>query len=152
MNSPASIQDIHYTFERVMLVDDSRVDNFINQRIISTYRFAKEIEVYTSPVKALEKLTAINNYIFPDSEIPSYLFLDLNMPEIDGHDFLEEFSKLSDRIKNECRIVILTSSADPNEFVRLRLTPGVAATLSKPLIKSNLEELIGLSNTYRLVV
>jgi CheY-like chemotaxis protein len=125
----------------VMLIDDSDIDNFVNEKQMQHYGFAKKVLVYSSSVQALLFLKKADKEKSCISELPSYLFLDLNMPILDGYSFLEEFNKLSDHIKDHCRIVILTSSVNPSDMIKAGGNSAVQGYLSKPLIKSNLEQL-----------
>src|SRR5689334_8861473 len=96
-----------YRFTRVMLIDDNDIDNLINSRIITSHNFATLVDVKTTTEGALEHLRALNSN---SPNIPSIIFLDLNMPIMDGFAFLEEFEKMPDFIKTGCKVVVLSSS------------------------------------------
>lgn len=66
----------------VMLVDDNSIDNFVNTKVIDRYQFADEVILFKKSRKALEYLSALNTA--PESQVPDVLFLDLNMPDING--------------------------------------------------------------------
>lgn len=123
---------------KVMLVDDSFIDNFVNQKIITRYGFAKEILSFTKSKEALGFLNNLNNS--SDDSIPSVLFLDLDMPEINGYQFLAAFDLLSEKIKKNISIVILTSGLNPADEVKCNKHNSVLTLLHKPLVKHNLEE------------
>jgi CheY-like chemotaxis protein len=78
----------------VILVDDSSIDNFVNTKIITRYQFADEVILFTKSKKALAFMIGLNKV--PENEIPGILFLDLDMPEIDGFEFLDAFNILCD--------------------------------------------------------
>ncbi len=122
----------------VMLVDDSSIDNFVNKKIIERYGFASEVITFTRARQALRHLLKLNN---SDDPIPGILFLDLNMPEIDGFEFLETFSLLADRVKKSIHIVILTSSINPTDVEICNKYESVTTFLHKPLVKNNLDAL-----------
>jgi len=127
------------THSTVILVDDSSIDNFVDSKIITLYKFADNILVFTKARKALKYLMEINQS--STEEIPGVLFLDLVMPDMDGFEFLNAFSLLPAKIIKNMKIVILTSSSNPADILICKKNDAVVAFYNKPLIRSNLEEL-----------
>ena len=85
----------------VMLVDDNDTDNFISKRIIEITNFATEVIVKSSGKSALDYLEENND----DAEsLPEIIFLDINMPIVDGFVFLYEFEKFNDTVKDKCKV------------------------------------------------
>lgn len=123
----------------VMLVDNSTIDNFVNSKIIIRYQFAANVIPFTKASKALKYLLELNSA--DESEIPSVLFLDLDMPEINGYEFLDAFQLLSDKIKKQVKIVILTNSTNPADAMVCSKSESVITFFQKPLIKDNIEAL-----------
>ena len=93
--------------KNVMLIDDSSIDNFITTKMIEQSDLTKEITIMESGRKALFFLKENTSHI---ENLPDIIFLDLNMPVLDGFDFLKEFSDFPEVIKKKCQIVVLTSS------------------------------------------
>ncbi|MBK9283614.1 MAG: response regulator [Sphingobacteriaceae bacterium] len=127
---------INYKHKQVMLVDDNELDNFINEKIIESSEFAEKIYINTSSQSALEFLKNIdlidleNTNVFPD-----IIFIDLNMPIIDGFQFIEALNEIeSDRVK-KCRRVILTSSVHPEDRLKAESISGDILFINKPLTK-----------------
>lgn len=123
----------------VMLVDDSSIDNYVNKKIIQRYDFAAEVITYTSSRKALRHLLKFRSGDL--SEVPVFIFLDLNMPEIDGYEFIESFSLLPQSVRANMNVVILTSSINPKDAELCSKHPAVLTFLHKPLVKNNLDAL-----------
>lgn len=121
----------------VMLIDDSAIDNFVNKKVISRYGFAENVIEFTRAQQALKYLTKLNND--PEADTPSVLFLDLDMPEINGFEFLSTISLLSEKIRKNMNIVILTSSINPADAEICRKSGMVLTFLHKPLMKNNLD-------------
>jgi DNA-binding LytR/AlgR family response regulator len=66
-------------YHSVMLIDDNSLDNFINKKLIETHGFAEKVMTYQEATEALEILKTS-----PASDWPEVIFLDINMPEMDG--------------------------------------------------------------------
>ncbi|MBY0426604.1 MAG: response regulator, partial [Cytophagales bacterium] len=99
-----------------MLVDDNDTDNFISQKIIELTGFSKKIIVKNSGKSALEYLQTNENN--PEN-LPELIFLDINMPIVDGFVFLFEFERFSDLLKDKCKIAILSSSDNKRDIERI---------------------------------
>src|SRR5436190_9771917 len=91
--------------DKTLLIDDSDIDLFIQRRFLEVYNFSNELFLYKSADEALTWLKSMNAESTPD-----IIFLDLNMPEIDGFSFLKNFVELPDTILDKSTIVVLTSS------------------------------------------
>ena len=116
----------------VMLVDDSRIDNFINCKILELNAITSNVSVFDEAAKALEFLK--NNLNLPD-----LIFLDIYMPSMTGFDFLEEFETLSQQIKEKCKVVLLSSGFDNLELQKLRKFNWISGIIVKPLTYESLE-------------
>lgn len=120
--------------EVVMLVDDNEIDLFINQKIIEFNSFSNKLITLSSGQEGLDFLTGAD-----ESDIPDLIFLDLNMPLVDGFKFLTQFSKLPENKRKKCSIVILSSSNNPDDKEKVEVNEEVILFLSKPLDDSKLE-------------
>ncbi len=121
-------------FSTVMLIDDNEMDNFINQKIIEANGFAEKIYTNTNGLSAIEFLK--NIYVkkeMLDKMIPDVVFVDLNMPILNGFQFIEKFYELPTPIVEKSKIVILTSSLNAaDKDIARRLNPEIVF-LNKPL-------------------
>jgi CheY-like chemotaxis protein len=124
-----------------LIVDDCSIDNFVNKKMILNYKFADTVQAFQNPLKALEFLRQLGSNETQNAEIPEVLFLDLDMPLLDGHAFLDAYANLPDVIKLSCRIVILSGLIDPAKQSRTIRNQFVIAQMNKPLIKSNLDQI-----------
>jgi two-component system nitrate/nitrite response regulator NarL len=118
--------------ELVVLIDDSEIDLFVQRRFIELSTFARTILEFKSARKALELLST------PGQQRPDLIFLDLNMPDMDGFAFLEELNKLEGPTT---AVAILTSSSGTADKARAATFPNVITFLSKPLSEKRLVEL-----------
>ncbi|MFM8432617.1 MAG: response regulator [Bacteroidota bacterium] len=122
--------DKPFKFDRVLLIDDNDIDNFINERMITTSHFSKSVVVKNSGEGALEYLKEVEGDM---ARLPEVIFLDLNMPAMDGFGFLAEYEKMTDTVRKFCKIVVLSSSISPEDINRASMNPYVLKYVNKPL-------------------
>ncbi len=127
---------MNYKFERVLLIDDNDIDNFINERMITTSDFSKQVTVKNSAEGALDYLRRNSD---STETLPQVIFLDLNMPVMDGFGFLVEYEKLPDNIKSFCKVIVLSSSISAEDINRASTNPYVMRYLNKPLNEKYLQ-------------
>jgi CheY-like chemotaxis protein len=130
-------------YNTVMLVDDNEIDNFIDEKLIKAFDFAENVYIHTSAKSALESLRnlSLTQNKLPEELIPHFLFLDINMPFLDGFNFLDEFGKLDDQITSKIKIVMLTSSVNPEDIEKSKKYPRVFKFIHKPLTEKILSQL-----------
>lgn len=122
----------------VLLVDDNDTDNFISKRIIEITRFAKRVEVKSSGKGALDYLREHQNN---PEQIPSIIFLDINMPIVDGFVFLYEFEKFNELVRNKSKVIILSSSDNKRDIDKIVNNNHVIKFITKPLTEVALDEI-----------
>jgi CheY-like chemotaxis protein len=105
--------------------------------MIERNRFAKEIISFKKAGNAIKYLSDLDEKQNDDSAIPSLIFLDINMPLINGFQFIEIYENFSSYIKSRCKIVILTNTINPIEINQINNNKNILAFLNKPLIDSN---------------
>ncbi len=130
------------TMDLVMLVDDNDTDNFISKRIIEITKFASRVEVKSSGKNALDYLR--ENQSIMDN-LPNIIFLDINMPIVDGFVFLYEFEKFNEVVRNKCKVIILSSSDNKRDIDKIVNNNHVIKFITKPLTEVALDEIV-LSN------
>ncbi|MCC5944428.1 MAG: response regulator [Bernardetiaceae bacterium] len=121
-----------------MLVDDNDTDNFISKRIIELTGFASQIEIKNSGKSALNYLGEHQN---DEAKLPNLIFLDINMPIVDGFIFLYEFKQLSDVIKKKCKVAVLSSSDNKRDIDKIVDNEFVIKFVTKPLTEEALNDL-----------
>ena len=132
---------------RVVLIDDDEVAIFLNKCILEELEVAEQIECFYNGEQAIQYLKEnyIDNTIQQDK--PDLFFLDLNMPVMNGFEFLEEFKKLNDINKSRLKIVILTSSTNQQDAKQIALHNDIVLCyLKKPLQEENLRDIVETIN------
>jgi two-component system, NarL family, nitrate/nitrite response regulator NarL len=128
-----------YPVQTAFLIDDSEVDLFVHKKFLEIRHFANQIIVFNSAKKALEELsTTFNN----DSK--SIVFLDLNMPLVNGFEFLEQVRETSSELFDRMNVVILTSSFSIDDRERAFSFKNVISFIPKPLTVQGLDDLARL--------
>ncbi len=131
-----------HTYNYAMLIDDNELDNFINQKTIEANHFANKVYITSGSKSALEFLKNLeisgskNFNIFPE-----VIFVDLNMPMIDGFQFIENLKTLLPNKFAELKVVILTSSITPSDKERALKISKDIMFLNKPLTKEMLNQI-----------
>lgn len=129
-----------YKHKCIMLIDDSDIDNMVNKHILSKSNVAENIIVFTTANDALTYLEK-NKDSEDEFVIPQIILLDINMPIMNGFGFLSEFEKMSEKLVDKIRVVMLTSSVDPNDIRRSKEFKSVKSFISKPL---SLEHIVNI--------
>ncbi|HMG15131.1 MAG TPA: response regulator [Saprospiraceae bacterium] len=119
------------TIKKIFLIDDDKIFNFINSKIISKTFSSINVVAFDNPQIALIELIRITEVNIDD--FPDVIFLDINMPEMDGWEFLEELNKFEANIFIKSKIIMLTSSIDPNDIQKSKTYKMVNGFISKPL-------------------
>jgi CheY-like chemotaxis protein len=126
------------TIDLVLLVDDNDTDNFISKRIIEITKFARRVEVKSSGKGALDYLKQHQN---ETENIPNLIFLDINMPIVDGFVFLYEFEKFNELVRSKCKVIILSSSDNKRDIDKIVNNNHVIKFITKPLTEIALDEI-----------
>lgn len=128
-------------FNTVMLVDDNEIDNLINQKMIEAANIADHIFTHTGAKSAMEFLKNMERLEAGERVLPDVIFLDIDMPLMDGFQFLDEFEKLSDETRAKCKIIMLTSSINPQDVNKSKKYSYVKQYLNKPLSQDTLDKI-----------
>ncbi len=120
----------------ILLIDDNPSENSYNKILIEEMNIAEYIEIAESGFDALNYLTDKNN-IFPD-----LIFLDLNMPKMNGWEFLKLYGDLPQQNKTNTIVVVLSNSSNPDDVNRALEIKEITNFELKPITKHALKEIV----------
>jgi CheY-like chemotaxis protein len=123
-------------YKQVMLIDDSDVDNFVNEKIIFNSGFASSVICRGSAQAAIEHIKENSPQNYPD-----VLFIDLNMPIMDGFEFIDYLYVSCPDIIEHSKLVILTSSVHEKDKLKAEALAEHITFLNKPLTQEMLFEI-----------
>ena len=128
----------------ILLIDDDEPTNFLSQMIIENADCAEAVQVAFTGAQAIDYLTSQatsasgqNSYPRPD-----LIFLDINMPAMNGWEFLEKYNRLEKEHKGNIVIIMLTTSLNPDDRLRSKDFPDVSGFENKPLTQEKLDALL----------
>lgn len=125
-----------------LLIDDEAVFNTIHAKIISLVDEEASITSCVSSYEALDLLKGAAHR----QRLPDMIFLDINMPEMNGFELLDELSQLPGNPFASTGFYMLTSSLDERDLQRAKTYSFISGYHSKPMTKSMLEQLIKAGN------
>jgi two-component system, NarL family, nitrate/nitrite response regulator NarL len=133
--------------KRIILVDDSEMDLFINRKTMELAGVTDPIVDFHSPVEALQYLHAQRNNI----GMEVILFLDLNMPEMDGLSFLSAYCQMGGSLAKHTRVLILSSTTNPAVIKNALSYPLVDKFVVKPLTIAKSQAIFAQSGTSQVI-
>ncbi|QHL87561.1 response regulator [Nibribacter ruber] len=128
----------------ILLIDDDDTNNFLNNRLLSRLEIADQIREFRNGKQAFDYLYAISQGIVDASSAeyvkPSLILLDINMPVMDGFEFLQMFEKLDPAFRADIVLALLTTSEHKQDTERAAASN--ITYLTKPLTTEKVEELL----------
>lgn len=125
--------------QEVLLIDDDTPTNFLNQLVIKRAECAENIICKQDAKSGLEYLKSLN----PSTDtIPTLILLDINMPGMSGWDFLEEYALLSEIMRQNSKIIMTTTSLNPDDELRATKNPYIQGFCKKPLTADKLNVIL----------
>lgn len=120
-----------------LLVDDDRINNFLNQRLLDSLNITEKLLTALNGQEALTLFTQECQ----EAGCPSLILLDVNMPVMNGFEFLEAYDKLKITPKEPVIIIMLTTSLHPRDVERVQRL-GIAGFINKPLTKEKVNDIL----------
>ncbi|MEM6643166.1 MAG: response regulator [Bacteroidota bacterium] len=123
----------------ILLIDDNPADYFLHRKIIETSELCSHTIDFLDAKAALDYLfrPEATDYMEPD-----IIFLDINMPGMDGWQFIDRYQKLNDGLRKSMIVVMLSTSLNPDDHLRAQENYHIRTFLNKPLTKESLNNII----------
>jgi CheY-like chemotaxis protein len=123
----------------ILLIDDDLTINYLHNRLIKKLAIAEHIILAKNGIEGITAFLELNERLHASET--AVIFLDLNMPIMNGWEFLEKLSKAKNEITLQYKIYILSSTINPDDKKKAKSHALVSGFLSKPLTKEHLEHL-----------
>jgi CheY-like chemotaxis protein len=123
------------TIDKILIIDDDPIANYLHQLVIRKLKLNAEILVHKNGSEALKFLLECLN---EGQASPQLILIDINMPVMDGFDFLTEYKKLLFSNHSKVQLVALTTSTVPRDLEKMK-SFGVTNYITKPLNQEKLQ-------------
>lgn len=126
--------------DKICLIDDDEIYIFLMKKLFIAMGVNNEVLSFLNGADAIEELIKLKNN---DEILPSIILLDINMPIMDGWEFLKEFRKLHSNISQKIKVYIVSSSIANEDIEKSKTFPEIVDYLTKPV---ELETLVSIIN------
>ncbi|RVT98346.1 response regulator [Mucilaginibacter limnophilus] len=126
----------------VLLVDDDEINNFISIKLIKKAILNTDITACLNGRFAIDQLVTLQKK--DPSSLPDYILLDINMPIMNGWEFLDEYMRLGIDPLKKTKIFIISSSVFSNDISKAKSYPLVEDFISKPLNVERIKEIFNV--------
>ncbi|WP_109434996.1 MULTISPECIES: response regulator [Aquimarina] len=127
--------------ERVCIIDDDNIYISLVRKIIELKKLSDVVLVFNNGREALDFfLKSLGDE--QKEEVPQVILLDLNMPIMDGWEFLNEFSKIRNKISEKIDLYVVSSSIDSRDIERAKAIDVVSDYLTKPIKLNDFERIL----------
>lgn len=120
----------------ILLIDDDEATNNLSKMIFSRLDLCDKIEVAENGKEGIDYISNCT-----EDDLPDLILLDINMPLMNGFEFLEEYQKLPEDRKNSVTLLMLTTSQNPDDMARANSFKELAGFINKPMTKGRVEEI-----------
>lgn len=117
------------------IIDDDEAYTYTAGRLIKRRQMCRNLMVFSDGSEALEYLTAVTSN---PEQIPEIILLDINMPVMDGWEFMERFSQMRSDLPRQVTVFMVSSSTDPADMERAKKIQEIAGYIVKPVTEEEL--------------
>ncbi|GAB2706338.1 response regulator [Mucilaginibacter koreensis] len=121
------------------IIDDDQIYVFGFKRLLSIKKICPQLIDFQNGQDAIDFLTNPANA----DQLPDVIFLDINMPVMDGWDFIEAFGEIKSQLGKEITIYMVSSSINTSDITRAKSNASITDYIIKPLSETVLVSLLG---------
>lgn len=122
------------------IIDDDKIYVYGLKKMLSIHDFCKNVLIFNNGEEAIKYMKPL---IVSNEGLPDIILLDINMPVMDGWEFLDEFIKIKPKIKKKITIYMVSSSINPIDIERAKSYSEVSNYFVKPIKMEDLAEILG---------
>lgn len=122
----------------IFVIDDDDVYQFTVIKTLESFKLASNVTAFSDGEEALD---FIQDNLSNEDELPDVILLDINMPIMDGFEFLEEFAKVKLKVEKKITIYMVSSSVDPVDIERAKSISSISDYIIKPINRENLKSI-----------
>ncbi len=123
----------------VYVIDDDEIYQFTINKILNSFNLPLEIKFFPDGEEAINFIDHNKNN---EEELPDIVFLDINMPIMDGFEFLEEFEKIKSNLSKNIIVHMVSSSVDEVDIERANKNKNISSYITKPVNPKDIEYII----------
>lgn len=120
---------------KICVIDDDTIYQFTTKKIIEKAGITAEVSMFSDPEVALASFGSLDH---PESQFPDIIFLDINMPFMDGWQFLNSFEPIQEKIQKKIHIFLVSSSVDEADTERASACKLLSGYIYKPFTREKL--------------
>ncbi|MDT0645601.1 response regulator [Zunongwangia sp. F260] len=126
--------------ELACIIDDDKIYVNLVKKIIEIKQLSENLLIYKNGKEAMDHFKYILGNM-SEERLPEIIFLDLNMPVMDGWEFLNEFVKIKNNFNKKITLYVVSSSIDPRDLERAKSINMVTDYLIKPIELKKFEKI-----------
>lgn len=124
----------------IFLIDDNDIDIVVNTKLLKLANITSRIRSFSNGTDALNYISSNEEEL---NQYQNVILLDIQMPVYNGFDIFAKFMELSDEIRKQCKVFMLSSSIDRNDIKKAEENKEIIKVLEKPLDVYLLKRLVG---------
>ncbi len=128
-----------HQIQQVCVIDDDEIYIYLIKKSLAALEIEHSINAYANGMDAIKGITSLIDHQQP---IPEIIFLDINMPIMDGWEFLKAFKEIQAKLPNQIPIYIISSSIAAEDKEKAKRFPEIVGYLSKPVELETLASII----------
>ena len=135
-------------YKNILFIDDDKATNFFNRKIAQNYGKFSTIEIVQS---GMEGIDFLKNCGSAGKTKPDLIFLDINMPAMNGWEFLNSFKELDQAVKLDIEIVLLSTSKESEDIEKFKNDDNLVEFIKKPLTQDKIDSLCHKRFNYTII-